>query len=273
MYLRATTLPPPQLLPHEPYVSQSDLYRILNIPDLEKSDMEHIIQSKEILATASQGKLELLMRNPRFRNWLAAPSSAELLIHGNSVALHVSPLSLFCSMLVQNLERMHRFRTVVFFCGRHIESSDPYAGGRGMIKSLIAQLLLQHTFDLSFCKPAFVALVERGDISASCALFAWLAGQMNKDVGLFCVIDGINFYEHGEYLDDMAVVLRSLLNQRQESGVHAAFKILVASPSITTDVRKAFHEQGILSMPARPQKGQNISALRFARHIEDCLKA
>lgn len=269
MYYRAITPPPQPPRPPVPYISQRDLYRVLNVPELEKMDLEYAIQSKELLTAADQERAEFIMGSPKFRNWLIATSSTELLVHGNSDPMLVSPLSFFCSMLVQNLYRMPRFRTVVFFCGLHTASNDIYAGGRGMIKSFLTQLLAQETFNLNFLDPDFVARIKKDDANALCKLFGVLARQLSRDVSLFCIIDGVNFYDHGKHLIGMSFVLRSLLDLRSEGNMQTVFKILITSPSTTTQVVQAFDEENIWSLPSQQGTGQDFSQLRFERQMDD----
>ncbi|KAF2190727.1 hypothetical protein K469DRAFT_697959 [Zopfia rhizophila CBS 207.26] len=90
-----------------------------------------------------------LLSYPQFEEWIIAPNSRGLLIHGKMKGiLHVSAISLFCSNFIEKPKKMEQFRSIVFFCNRHLDSDDSYTGGRGLIKSVTAQILRQNVFNL-----------------------------------------------------------------------------------------------------------------------------
>jgi len=229
------------------------------------------MRTRELLPTDDRERVEPLVRSRKFQDWVVAPASRELLVHGDLKGTqYVSALSFFCSTLIQSLKEMNRFLPVIFFCGRHIDDNDVHAGARGMIKSLIAQLLRQRSFDTSLLdREVNISLVKEGDIKQLSALFGWLARQLAEDVTLFCFIDGIKYYERDQYSDDMGEVLRSLLDLTEDRNMHNTFKILVTSPSETKIVRQAFDNECILSMAGQPRTGTGFSKSRVGRQLEE----
>ncbi|KAI2619763.1 hypothetical protein GGS26DRAFT_595168 [Hypomontagnella submonticulosa] len=264
-YLRAVTPEPKSIIT---IVTQKDLLDFLNLTGLEKADMEDIIHRRELLTSGGQDRTAQIMGSPLFRQWMITAASRELLIHANSDAQPVSPLSFFCAMLMQNLRNVDRFRSVAFFCGLH--PYEDYGGGRTMIMSLLAQLLQQQSFDLSFIDHELAYIMDSGDIGAFCYVFGELVQQIRGPETVFCIIDGINFYERYEdLLQEMALVLRFLLDLTK---CRTVFKILITSPSTTEDVRKAIEDEDYLALPEQATNTQEFSALRFERQWEEGLR-
>jgi hypothetical protein len=223
------------------------------------------MQQKERLTSASQDRTDQIMKSPRFKEWVVSASSQTLLIHGNSDSQFISPISFFCALLVQNLRSVDRFRPLIFFCGCHLY--EDYGGGRTMIISLLAQLLQQQAFDLTFIDHELVYQMDSGNIEAFCHVFGRLVEQIHTTRTVFCVIDGINYYErHEEVLQDMALVLSSLLDLSREQTV---FKLLVTSPSTSEDVRQAVADTDYLALPEQTLNVQEFSGLRFEREWKE----
>ncbi len=267
-----------QVLPFQgsslPCITKADLLSMLAVPDLEQADIEHILERKERVPTEDRARAESILKTHQFQGWVVAPENRELLVHGNFHAPHhyTSGLSVLCCHLIQALNSTRRLHQVAFFCGRHIEDDDPYAGATGMIRSLVAQLLSQGPLecrapdsqvgDLSFVQ------YEHLNIEWLCNLFQGLVRELPDDASLFCFIDGIKFYERGEYIDEMSGVLAFLLNLTRDQHVRCVFKVLVTSPSETSVVRQAFDGRHILALTSMPRVEQMPSYERVLRYME-----
>ncbi|KAK8008152.1 hypothetical protein PG991_010703 [Apiospora marii] len=255
--------------PVKPIVSQEDLLEFLKTAHLDSNDMEYIMDYREGFLSRGQDWAGVIMPSPQFRDWLVNASSQELLIHGNSDPLPISPLTLFCALLVQNLRKMTKFWTVAFFCGCH--PYEEYGGARTLITSLIAQLLRKRPFDLRFIQHDHVYQMDLGNVRTYCFVFGQLVRQIDPDDTVFCVIDGINFYEgRAELLEDTADTIRFLLDMTRG---HTVFKILLSSPSNTEDVRKAIRDDDHLSLQRDIPKAHETGDLRFERQLNENLEA
>lgn len=239
----------------------------LNSTGMETADIEHIISQRELVISGGRDRTEQIMKSSQLREWLVQADSKELLVHGNSEPEPISPISFFCALLMRNLRGMEQFRSVAFFCGCH--PYEDFGGARPMIMSLLAQLLQQQHFDLSFINHGLAYLMNDGDIGAFCLVFGQLVHQVEITDSVFCVIDGINFYEclDEEELQDTAYVLRFLLDLTKERG--AVFKILITSPSITVDTREAIEDEDYLALPQRDANSLGYSDLRFERQLHE----
>lgn len=260
---------------------QTILEHLFYEPDIALADMAYLQNSQELIPLAQRERTESLVRNQKFRDWILAPRSTELLIHGDflvegSGALAISALSLFSSMFLHGVRESGRFTALAFFCSRHLDRDDEDgdAGGRAMIKSLITQLLQQHAhehhFDARIVDKDVDAhqIIEEGDIGQLVVLFRSLLSQLPRATTIICVIDGIKYYERDEYVDDMALVLRGLLDLTLDQNLGVVFKILVTSHSPTHIVRQAFSPTNIFTLDPLAGVGQGCSTTRFARDLD-----
>ncbi|KAI0854777.1 hypothetical protein F4860DRAFT_507949 [Xylaria cubensis] len=266
---RATTPEPPT--PTKCIVNQEDLLQFLDSTGLETTDINYITNQRELIISRGQDRTEQIMNSSQLRQWLVQADSKELLIHGNSESVRVSPISFFCAILMQNLRSVEKFKSVAFFCGCH--PYDDFGGARTLIISLLSQILQQQPFDLSFIDHEIAYRMDSGDTQAFCYVFGRLVEQVERTETVFCVIDGINFYECNgeEQLQEMAYVLRFLLDLAENRG--STYKILVTSPSSTEDVRQAIRDEDYLSLPEQAANTLGFSKERFGRQWQEGFEA
>ena len=151
------------------------------------SDMEYVRNHRPDIPAKDRQRAEGLVKATQFRQWLVAPTSQQLLIHGDlQGSSGVSGLFVLCLMLVKALRNSPRFRSVVFFCGRHMDEQDVNAGGPGLIRSLTAQLLCQQSFDTGILDSTTIQNALEGKLDAFCALFHSLVRQMPKETTCLC---------------------------------------------------------------------------------------
>jgi hypothetical protein len=232
------------------------LLGILGVPEFDDMDMKYIKSLEAKINGGDQILAELLIVNEQFRDWLGHPTSRSILIHGRMKVENsrISAISLFCSSLVQDLRAEEQFRAVVFFCGLHLSADDPYAGALGLIKSFISQLLHQDELSLKVSlEEVDLNLIQGNNIGELCRLFSILARQLTQDVTLFCIIDGIHFFERDAFSDDVRMTVASLLALVSDLTLPAKVKVLITSPTRTEEVRKAFSHDSILSLQRDPQ--------------------
>ncbi|KAI1129504.1 hypothetical protein F5Y10DRAFT_264043 [Nemania abortiva] len=224
-------------------VNQEALEMILDIPELDIQDMRQIEAEASKMDPDQRAQAEDIVKTQQFKGWVISPTSSKLLVHGNfsGLPIYSSALSLFCISLTTHIRDRERFYSLVFFCGLHLHQSEnseeSHVGGRAMIKSLIAQLLRQYEFNTRSMPGGILPLTE---INELCALFGWLVGQLPPNITLVCFIDGIEYYERDEYLQEMEEVLAYVLELIIESKIAVDFKVMVTSPGRTRIVRQPF---------------------------------
>lgn len=143
-------------------------------------------------------------------------------------------------MLKKSFDVSGGFISLTFFCGRHLDRNEAIAGGRGLIKSLISQMLVQYSFDTTILDGRMIQDALNGDLGALCALFRSLAHQLPSGITLVCLIDGIKYYERADFENEMGEALVHILNLLQAPNMASTVKVLVTSPLETKIVRVAF---------------------------------
>lgn len=238
--------PPQTQLQHASSTNTDTLRELLHIRDFDASDIRTIVESRALIPLSLSSRSEQLATTPQFKSWLVKPTSRKLLIHGNfkSGPSLISPLSLLTATLIQVLRTRESYISLVFFCGSHVERDEGPVGGRAMIRSLIAQLLNQHSFDIStLSQEVDLDHVEKGSTKALCTLLSWLLRKVSKDMTIVILLDGVSHYE----IDDpgfekvMLSVIKLLLNFAKEGGgLMATLKLIVTSPLATDRVFETF---------------------------------
>jgi hypothetical protein len=147
---------------------------------------------------------------------------------------------------------------------------DEYHGGDAMIRSLIAQILRQ--FPSQYLNPdVHKFLLNMGDVEILCNLFQLLVGHIPSPLTVVCIIDGINRYETGGYLEDMTTVILKLVElvNMYSNGNTASFKLLLTSPLPTTEVRQVFNvdRDAILHMENIPVTEPNMGFNGFQEQL------
>ncbi|POS80956.1 hypothetical protein DHEL01_v200629 [Diaporthe helianthi] len=269
---------PPQIqispAPLTYYITPQQILDWINIPDLASQDLKYIAAREKILVSEDgRARAEQLIRTRQMHEWMSAPASSQLLVHGNyDRRAYVSGLSLFCASLAGSLaEKAPRFFRILFFCGLHVDSTiiNGHSGGRAMIQSLICQLVCQ--YDLSGRLQQHEVSqdrIQRGDVDELCALFERLVRQLPGDIVMFCLIDGIMYYEREEFREDMERVLRTVLQVSADPSISTSVKVLITSPAKTMEVRKPFPEDLILSMDSMTQPGAAATGRRLKRELQ-----
>ncbi|KAK3357820.1 hypothetical protein B0T25DRAFT_567070 [Lasiosphaeria hispida] len=265
--------PPPITAPTpaqpQPTLSET-LTPHLGPPNLDLADISAISTSTSQIPLPDRARAERVAQTPQFRSWLVTPSSRELLIHGDfprpgGTSLRVSGLSLLCAMVLQAVRAREGYIGLGFFCGRHVEEDDAALGGRGMVRSLVGQLVR----DLGEVRgwEGDVEGVRRGDVGALCALFVWLVvNRVEEGRTVVVLVDGVSHYETDEWEGDMLKVLKMLLALVRDGVGGAVVKVLVTSPWSTDEVQELFgedDEKGFISMAELPRAGNSFSTMRL----------
>ncbi|KAL1857622.1 hypothetical protein Daus18300_010262 [Diaporthe australafricana] len=269
-YAQAAPAPTPSV---RHILTPNELLTCIGIPEILAKDLQHLAEKRKIqVSTQEQARAEQLIRTSEIREWLTGPTSSQLLVHGNyDRRAYISGLSLFCMSLTHTLaERAPRFIPLTFFCGIHTEPlRDAHTGGRALIQSFIHQLLCQFDFNSGSIPMAPEALdgVQQGDLGALCRLFELLVHMLPNTVALFCLVDGVVYYERDEFRDDLERVLMTILQLSDQAGAQAPVKVLLTSPTRTAVVRQPFPDDLILSMEGMARADLVASSSRLGREM------
>ncbi|ETS77512.1 hypothetical protein PFICI_11386 [Pestalotiopsis fici W106-1] len=111
-------------------------------------DLEQALRQGSRLDRLAMGQAQQLLKMDRFWSWYSRISSDLITVHGKftNEAIHsrISPLSATSATLVTSILRERQGDIALyFFCGQHTSSQDPLAGPRGVMRCLLARLLLE----------------------------------------------------------------------------------------------------------------------------------
>lgn len=211
-------------------------------------DLSSILESSPSIPLRERRKADLLVTTIQFHDWVVAPRSRELLIHGDfrssRAPRYISALSHFCATLTRALQAKKQYVVLAFFCGSHVEHDDRHRGARAMARSLVAQLLQQWSFDSTALEGLGLDLerVRKGNLGRICALLGSLVCRLPEHLTLVCVIDGISHYETDDFEEGMMKVLLCLLGLARDSRVASPVKVLATSPTTTDLVQSVFRD-------------------------------
>ncbi|OJJ94992.1 hypothetical protein ASPACDRAFT_48440 [Aspergillus aculeatus ATCC 16872] len=233
----------PEPLP--PTVTVADLLAMLNVTASEAQDVAYILSHRARIAPAARRRAESALTTGEFRRWLTYPASRELLIEGDaeSEGCEVSAVSLLSALIYAALESQPGHLRLTWFCSLHeADHHGNTAVGRGVIKSFLAQLLRQHTFDLDTVQEIETYLRGPRNLSTDglCKLLVWLVRKLPKGIKVIVIMDEIGWYEMDEHETDMLRVLRTLLGLSREKSVACQVKVLATSAEVTDTFHSAF---------------------------------
>ena len=196
-----------------PSVTMSDLLQILNVPHLAVvEDLELILRRSHSFTQESLGRARYLTQNDHFRYWVHPSQSYLLLVDGHferNPQGRISAMSVLCASLSTALSAQPRTSVLSFFCGQHVEVTDPLCGPVGMLRSLIMQLILYSNNDdganaylhLGFfasASPQLVFDLRDWQVGALCYIFKQLIKQLPTSMTIHVILDGIPYYEGEE---------------------------------------------------------------------------
>lgn len=221
-------------------------------PASASKDLQHTTRLGKSSEISAYGAASDLMGLARFQTWLGSDEPGTLLVGGGALSApgeRISPMSFMCSTLIETLSNMEPAVTIHFFCGLHLSSGDNLRGPTGIIRSLITQVLHQSGPKLDFINSRIYRnQLQDHDLNCLCDCFVDLVKQCPMDTVLFCVIDGISFYETAHWREDLCLVVGMLRDLTNDDEVNAIFKLLITCPSRSRFIAKSIPPQDRLAL-------------------------
>ncbi|KAL8876936.1 MAG: hypothetical protein Q9198_004952 [Flavoplaca austrocitrina] len=157
----------------------------------QSRDEENVLTEITSMTLGDQDRAAAIIEHQAVENWLLDPRAAALLVQGNGRRHDpIAPTSVACALLIHVFSKKLHFPTLYWYCGLHSSGSrgNPFS----MLKNLICQLL-----SLSCCKCSVDDRTDLGtqDFEDLMKLFVRLIRRSSVNVPVFCVLDGISFYE------------------------------------------------------------------------------
>lgn len=207
-------------------------------PSLARLEAEHILRKSNSMQSEALNKARWLLETANFKQWFSQTYSTLLLVDGydreHSMG-RTSPLSVVCASLTATMAQSPAFIVLHFFCGQHSRPQDQVLGPKGLMASLITQLILYTDIELDFVEHNLYAAVSRKDLTALCELFELLIVRVEPSKTICCVIDSISDFEANWGTELLGVVnnLRRLIDLQREGPI---FKLLMTNANRTQNL-------------------------------------
>ncbi|KAF6218288.1 hypothetical protein HO133_005634 [Letharia lupina] len=257
--------------------------------EYEDSVLEQDVQGKlQTIWTASrqeQDRVVAIMRSHKLHKWITSTDSSILLINANHKgSARQESTSFICAKLVDSITpsptnaqpESRMTLPLAFFCGEHLRKDDPNSGPDGMMRSLLAQLLLAYRdFDLRTVQR--MQNLNYDDVNELCDVFDLLIAQLPRYVVVFCVVDAISFYEDNPTVcEEATTVVQALVDvveRTKEDG--CAFKLLLMSPwNSRVFYKKMLDQEGdVVWMPAKVPAQGGFTAMKWSASVDTNLAA
>ena len=252
--------------------------------ELLPNDVESTFRNVWILPLSGQDRAATIMASPQLHTWLTTPQPSALFINGNhDASARQSPLSYICGKLIDSMSSAGGNSThpsifaCAFFCGQHMDLDDPATGPAGMMRSLLAQLLLSHSaFKLTIIKR--LLNIDPSEIGELCNAFADLIAQLPRRYVVFCIIDGMTLYEESPTRCEAAAeATRTLLEVMESCKTKGCmFKLLVTCPGSSRTLYREFDEEEIIWMPKKVDPHGGLTEAKWSAsagvHLSDWME-
>jgi len=220
-------------------ISKDLFTKFLGVPPQQPAlDFEYVLRQAKDFSTISMAQAHSLLRTDQFRHWSQPQHPGLLIVNGNiesSGSERLSAMSFLCASLVASLGQVQEDTiTLYFFCGLHTQMGDELRGPNGVIRSLVWQILMELAtrgiLSLEFINTLSLRdAIQQRNLRDLCYIFGMLVGQLRLDIPVYCIIDGIDWYEQFEWRVDLEFVVHELQKLVKDQKLQAVFKLLMAS--------------------------------------------
>jgi hypothetical protein len=201
-------------------------------------DVEYSIRVSNQLAGLGRGGW--LLVTDRFKSWAQQPGSDMILVNGHMGDIltgKISPLSGICALFA-GMRVVPQTIVLHHFCGLHSNIGEKLSGPKGLIHSIITQLVLY--FDQqSYGKPVSWGLghdllqsARTNDIFGLCLLFQQLISQLPINLTVYYLMDSISEFETSleGWEDEMSQIVSFLRGVLLEQRSGPYLKVLMTAP-------------------------------------------
>ena len=229
-------------------ISPEGLTRCMDVPSGHPADdFENALRTGHDFDPTSLGQANGLLQTPHFRTWSRPNQPAFLLVDGgieSSGSERLSAMSFLCASLIAGLVKLNRGIVCLhFFCGSHTSSRQSFTGPTALIRSLIFQMIMEltrrGTLTLELIdRRSFKDGIEQHDLKALCKTFHLLIGQLPLNTPIYCIIDGLSWYETPEMQHELEYIVDSLRALVVDDRLRPVFKVMMASPNESRNISK-----------------------------------
>lgn len=218
----------------------AELYEALEYDHLLcHQDIKETMRHRFVFSVIEKSRLSWLVNNEGLGDWITTPASDLFLINGNETRHErTSPVSVYCGMLTRALQSQAPRIVLYWYCGLNV--NDDVAG---MLRNMIGQLLDNieaNKSPLKAIKKVWYADFVPDDQTILFELFKRILKHQLKSASVFCIIDGVSFYEdyhRAQSFGDLVEDLTALTSDAHKA--KSIFKVLLTSPNRSDIVERA----------------------------------
>jgi len=223
--------------------------------DLIPKDCQSILASTR-LSQEDQQKVHELSNHIRLQTFIEVDYSYILMINGAPRSQHVprSVVTFVSAKLVDSLRQVCQsnriYCALAYFCGEHHRKQDEFSSARDMIITLLLQLLDQYRdFEAELLETCRATIFSK-DIKGLCDLFERFVQALPEQTVLFCVLDGIGFFEtpQARMVDTMAIIERLLQLSRERAPESPIVKLLFTTPARCLHFSRLFEPYEVFTL-------------------------
>ncbi|CAM1511914.1 Fc.00g094270.m01.CDS01 [Cosmosporella sp. VM-42] len=222
-YVQAPTVYVLATSPTSILLSFDECYTLLGIRDslFLTKDLGKILRSSRALPKNALKRATWLLNLDRFKTWadISRRSSDLILVNSHLNVLiigKISSLSVFAATLASMPRISPNLVLISHYCGLHTSPRDVMAGPKGMLRSLIAQLILLRRHDqvrtTISLDESLVNDIAIQDLRGLCEILRSLLSQFPQETTIFGALDNISEFKTSLYgwELDMGEIIRCL---------------------------------------------------------------
>jgi hypothetical protein len=206
-------------------------------------DLDKALADRGRFSLKDQGQVQSIFDNEQFLQWMEQHHPGLISVDANlqAAALEsVSAVSAFCGTLVTSMLEVYPDDVVThFFCGLHADPGDDWFGPRGLVRSVVMQVLMKLVEmgreSLDFINNrGYLQELEDHDLHSMCATLHWLLYQFPPDTRVYCIVDSISCFDVDRQFRDLATVMEALKEMVDDSALGYIFKVFVTTAGSST---------------------------------------
>jgi hypothetical protein len=218
-------------------VTPTDLLNSMNVHHLRSiEDEKHIIAQAQSLGIEAIAWATAGFESGQVLQLLHSPQSGVVLVNGFMDRAQISKITAIthvCANLAHVLNGSADNVALRFYCGQHSTSQDDLEGPQGLMRSLVTFLVLEllQKRCISISAPIWLSGFQ-GDLDElsftdTCQIFYRLVELVPKGVTVYCIIDGISYYERDNFEADYNLMMECFGGIIANSS--AVFKLILTS--------------------------------------------
>ena len=240
-----------------------------------EQDVKAKLETIWTLSRHDQDRVVAIMRSHKLQKWITSTDSSALFINANHKgSTRQQPTSFISAKLVDSMTPSFSSAVpepqvtllLAFFCGEHLQRDDPDNGPAGMMRNLLAQLLLAYRdFDLRTIQR--MQNLNYDNVNDLCDIFDLLITQLPPYIVVFCILDAISFYEDSATVcEDASIIVRALVDACEQT--RCTFKLLLMSSWNSRILYKnMLDQQNVVWMPAKVPAQGGFTAMKWDASI------